>query len=153
MKAVGVLVVGMAVVLAACGPKATTVAEPEKPGAGTGTGTETDGGVEESAKDPLAAAVEQIVALYEAIATLPPASSCGEAATSIETWIAERQDALVQVRDAAQGPQAPLVDGLFHDASPRLTASLRAVDQLATRCASEPAVNAALARLSTEAPR
>jgi hypothetical protein len=106
-----------------------------------------------ASKDPLAAAVERIVTLYEAIATLPPATTCGEAAASIDRWTSERAAALAQVRDAAQGEQAELVDGLFHDASPRLSAAIRAVDTLAARCASEPAMTAALTRLSTEGSR
>jgi hypothetical protein len=139
--------VAVAIGAAACGPKAATVAEPAEQGPGKGPEAE----IAVPAKDPLAAAVEQIVVLYEAIAKLE--GPCREVAAAIEGLIGERTGALAQVRDAAQGAQAALVDGLFHDASPRLTASMQAVELLSTRCVSEPAVNAALARLSTEATR
>ena len=116
-----------AVVGFACGPKASAVAveEPRKAGSGTGTGTGTGAeGDAGEAKDPLATAVERIVTLYEEIGRLPAAGSCPETAATIERWTVERRDAIVQVRDAAQGEQAALVDGLFHDASPRLAAAL-----------------------------
>lgn len=139
---------------AACGPKppptsGTTSSAPPDAGATIDAAT---ADLTES-QDPLAAAVERIVTLYEAIATLPSATTCGDAAVSIDRWTTERADAMAQVRDAAQGEQAELVDGLFHDASPRLSAAMKAVDTLATRCASEPSMTVALTRLSTEASR
>lgn len=136
-------------VLAACGPKSTEqpriappvdAAVPETPAADAA----------EESKDPLASAVESIVTLYEAIAKLPAGTSCQDAAASIDRLGAERASARTQVRVASQGSQATLVDGLFHDASPRLSAAMTAIDALATRCTSEPAVGAALARLSAE---
>ncbi|HUQ03180.1 MAG TPA: hypothetical protein VM261_11845 [Kofleriaceae bacterium] len=146
-------VVLVAAVVAACGPKTSPTGGPttaSRPDAGHTP--EANPAVDE-AKDPLAAAVERVVTLYESIATLPPGGSCRDAATSIETWTVERAAVLVQVRDAARGAQAALVDGLFHDASPRLAAAMTAIDGHATRCASEPAFGAALTRLSTEAGR
>ncbi len=139
-----VMVVG--VMGSACGTKPPVVEEPKEAGSGTGTGTEGDGAG--GAKDALATAVERVVTLYEEIGRLPPAGSCAEAAATIDRWTAERGDAIVQVRDAAQGEQAALVDGLFHDASPRLAAAMKGIDELAARCASEPSLTAALARLS-----
>jgi hypothetical protein len=138
---------------AACGPPMSptttrTTAPPPDAGATPGAGATTG-----DAKDPLAAAVEQIVTLYEAIATLPAGGSCRDAAASIDTWVAERTAVLAQVRDAAQGTQAALVDGLFHDASPRLSAAMTAIDGHATRCTAEPSFGAALTRLSTEVGR
>lgn len=148
------MVIALALAIAACGPKATTVAEPGGSGTGTGTGTDTGSAVDAGeSKDPLAAAVERIVTLYEAIATLPPAASCKDAATSIDQWTKERAGALAQIRDAAQSEQAALVDGLFHDSSGRLTDAVQKVEALATRCASEPALGEALTRLSTETQR
>lgn len=152
----GLLAIVLAV--AACGPTTRAVEQPggsgTATGAGAGTGTGTGAPVDgQISKDPLAAAVERIVTLYEAIATLPPAGSCRDAAASIDTWTTEHAPALAQIRDAAQGEQAALVDGLFHDASGRLTDAMQKIDQLAARCASEPALGAALARLSTEAQR
>jgi hypothetical protein len=138
---------------AACGPRTsptTTTATPPAPDAGATPAADPTTG---DAKDPLAAAVEQIVTLYEAIATLPAGGSCRDAAASIDAWVAERTAVLAQVRDAAQGAQAALVDGLFHDASPRLAAAMTAIDGHATRCTAEPAFGAALTRLSTEAGR
>lgn len=144
---VAVAVAAMVVMASACGPKPPVVEEPREPRSGTGTGTGS-GAAGDGAKDPLATAVERIVTLYEEIGRLPPAGSCAEAAATIDRWTAERGDAIVQVRDAAQGEQAALVDGLFHDASPRLAAAMKGIDELAARCASEPSVTAALARLS-----
>lgn len=140
--------IAMALV-AGCGPKAATVEGPGAEGQGEGKGIVDP----DESKDPLAAAVERIVTLYEAIATLPPAASCNDAATSIETWTKERADALAHIRDAAQGQQAALVDGLFHDSSERLADAMQKIEALATRCASEPALGEALTRLSTEAQR
>ena len=110
-----------------------------------------DGG--EPSKDPLAAAVERIVTNYEAIGKLQPAVSCKEAAAAIDEWTSANAPAFTRVRDAARSEQAPLVDGLFHDASPRLSVAMKSIDELAARCASEPALGDALTRLSTEAQR
>ena len=143
------LVVVVALVMA-CGPKAVPVGTPQKIDAGTGAGSGSGTVPDADPKDPLAAAVERIVTLYEAIAKLPPAGSCHDAATAIDQWTGERVAALAQVREAAKGSQAQLVDGLFIDASPRLSIAMKAVEELATRCSTEPAVGAALARLSME---
>jgi hypothetical protein len=138
-----------AALLVACGPKSTATPHPPPPAdasvAPPDAATTTD-----PSKDPLANAVESVVKLYEMIAAIPASGQCPEVAVLIGQMIDQRAAALEQVRDAAKGAQAALVDGLFHDASPRLSAAMTAIDALATRCVRGPDVGAALARLSVE---
>jgi predicted small lipoprotein YifL len=143
------MVLVLVAMLAACGPK--SAATPHTPPPADASVPPPDGTVAgEPSKDPLANAVESNVKLYEMIAALPESGQCPEVAVLINRMIDERAAALAQVREAAKGAQAALVDGLFHDASPRLSAAMTKIDALATRCVRGPDVSTALARLSVE---
>jgi hypothetical protein len=145
----------LVVVLAACGPKSAATphapppADAAVPPADAAVAAEPSPG---ASKEPLAGAVERVVKLYESIAAIPASGPCPEVAMRVGRMIDERAADLAQVRDAAKGPQAALVDGLFHDASPRLSAAMTSIDALSMRCVRGPDVSAALARLSVEAP-
>jgi hypothetical protein len=148
------LVVFVAVaMLAACGPKST--ATPHTPPPADASVPPPDAALAADpspsrSKDPLANAVESVVKLYEMIAAIPASGQCPEVAMMIGQMIDQRAAVLEQVRDAAKGSQAALVDGLFHDASPRLSAAMTSIDALQMRCIRGPDVSAALARLSVE---
>ncbi len=147
--------VALAIIAAACGPRSVAPAPtPAHPAATVTAAPATPPAAEPTApKDPVAAAVEASVVLYEAIAALPTAGSCPETAATIDRLVGARAAALVAVRDAARGTRSAEIDGLFAAASERLRAAVVAIDALATRCAAEPAVATALDRLATEEPR
>jgi hypothetical protein len=135
--------------LAACGPKSAATPHTPPPADASVPPADAAGGAEPS-KDPLANSVESVVSMYEMIAALPTTAHCPEAAMLINRMIDAHAAVRAQVQEAAKGEQAALVDGLFHDASPRLSAAMTAIDALAMRCSRGDDVNAALARLSVE---
>lgn len=101
-------------------------------------------------KDPLPAAVERTVGLFEAIAAIEPTVACPAAAATIDRLRTERADALRIVDEAARDNRAAQLDALYQRAAARLSAALDQVDRLAQRCDGDPAVNAALGRLGGE---
>ncbi len=150
------LALGVAWVVACGGARPATTAPPEAPPAASATPTPAapDASAAEPPPpppDPLLAALDAQVALYEAIAALPSGAPCRDAAVAIERLVGERAGALTEVRAAAIGERRGEVDRRFEALSPRLAAAAIAIDALVQRCAGEAAVAIALGRLAGEA--
>jgi hypothetical protein len=90
--------------------------------------------------------------MLEAIAVLPSTLPCPDAAARIEGLVRDRAADRTTVHAAVVGDRRAEVDTLYADASGRLADVMVKIDALATRCATDAALTAALARVSTEGP-
>jgi hypothetical protein len=105
--------------------------------------------VVEPPEDPVPAAVEASVTLYEAIAALPAARSCRETAAAVARLVEARLASIATVREASRGERRAEIDALFGAASARLGAASAAIDDLIARCSDEPSLATAIGRISS----